>query len=519
MLGIALRTAALALGLAAAAAGLPAAAQAVDPAAAAGGIAARPAGFTATAARVRCQGAACPAPAAPADPALRFGIHGARTAGTTLIPDLLRGYARSLGGRFEIEETGDPAHRIARLYGADGGLRSEIDLRTPGSAEGLAGLAAGTAEIALTDRPLTGDDLETLARAGIADLRGTAGEAVLATDALVIITNPANPVRDISAEEVARIYAGEITNWRELGGGDVPIAVNSYPEGSHDRETLLGLLVRPLGREETAQAARWSGYQGLVNAVMADPGGIGYVGRWLASANPVNVLPLREVCGLHAEPTDFRIKIGAYPLSRSIHAYTRPGEIHPEARAFLDWALGAEAQPWVRRARFADRSLERMRLEDMGQALIHTAAVEPDFDGGQFSAMARELRGADRLSLSFRFRSGSTRLDEISVRNAEELARLIEADAFPGLEVLLVGFADSVGPRGENTRLAQARANRVRDIIARALTPAARARTPLVALSFGELLPLSCNEDESGRERNRRVEVWLRLPGSRSARR
>jgi phosphate transport system substrate-binding protein len=324
-------------------------------------------------------------------------------------------------------------------------------------------------------------------------------------------------VRDISAEELARIYAGEITNWRELGGGDVPIAVNSYPLDSEDRAFLIEGLMRPLGRDETAQVPRWPGYQGLVNAVMADPGAIGYVGRWLAAANPVRILPLREVCGLHSEPTDFRIRIGAYPLARSVRAHARPGGIDPEARAFLDWALGDAAQPWVRRARFIDRSLARMRLEDMGQALIHTAAVEPDFDGAQFSELARELRGADRLSLSFRFRSGSTRLDDESVRNAAKLAALIEADAFPGLEVLLVGFADSVGPRDDNTRLAQTRASRVRGLIAATLSPGARARTELVALSFGELLPLSCNEDAAGRERNRRVEVWLRLPGTRQS--
>ncbi|MCX7645753.1 MAG: phosphate ABC transporter substrate-binding/OmpA family protein [Rhodobacteraceae bacterium] len=519
-MGIVLRAAALALGLAAAAAIAPAATRAEDASAARPGAAVPHGGLTVAAAEPRCQAAACPPPAAPAGPAARFAIHGARTAGTTLVPELLRGYAESLGGSLEIAETGDPARRIVRIHGPDGALRAEIDLSTPGSAEGLAALAAGAADIAVTDRPMTEADRETLARAGLPDLRGTPAEALLATDALVVITNARNPVRDISAEELARIYAGEITNWRALGGGDVPIAVNSYAEGSDERALFLDRLVRPTGREEAGRVARWPGFQALVNAVMADPGGIGYVGRWLAAANPVTILPLREVCGLHSEPSDFRLRIGAYPLARGVFAYTRPGDLHPEARAFLDWALGEAAQPWVRRARFADRSLARMRLEDMGQALIHTAAVEPDFDGDQFSALARELRGADRLSLSFRFRaSGSTRLDDASLRNAEELARLIEADAFSGFEVLLVGFADSVGPRDENTRLAQARANRVREIIARALGPAARARTPLVALSFGELLPLSCNEDESGRERNRRVEVWLRLPGPRNTRR
>ncbi|MGF1551556.1 MAG: substrate-binding domain-containing protein [Paracoccaceae bacterium] len=462
------------------------------------------------ASKVDCIGLVCPAAPVPVDP--RFGIHGSRTVGTTLIPNLLRGYAASIGATMEIEPTDDPAARVVRLIDADGSLRAEIDLQTRGSGSAFPGLASGAAEIGLADRRMKDKDLAKLAKGGIGELRDTENETVLGVDGIAVIVHPDNPVRNLTSLEIAKIWSGEIDNWLELGGGDVPIAVNSFGESSGDRAVLMDALVRPHGRDERGDVERFKAYQDMVDAVMADRGGIGFVGRWLAKTNDVKLLTIRETCGLLSPPTDFRMKIEGYALSRRLYAYTRPGGIHPEAEAFLDWTLTDAAQPYIKEAHFIDRDLERMRLEDMGMMLVHTAAVEPDFDGAQYSEMMRELRQADRLSVSFRFKTGSSALDVESVRNLRELAGRMESGEFAGHEVLLVGFADSVGARTRNTGLAERRALAVRDILTEALSPETVATLKLTPMSFGELLPLSCNDDETGRARNRRVEVWIRLP-------
>ncbi|WP_165606525.1 phosphate ABC transporter substrate-binding/OmpA family protein [Yoonia litorea] len=464
---------------------------------------------------VTCTGIVCPVQApAPMDYGPEFGIYGSRTVGTTLIPNLLRGYAASVGATFEIVATDDAAERIVRLINADGSLRAEIDLQTRGSGSAFPALADGVAAIGVADRRMKDSDVAKLALGGISDLRDTANETVLGVDGIVMITHPDNPVRNLTSLEVARIWSGEITNWRELGGGDYPITINSFSESSGDRAVMMDALVRPNGRDETDDVTRWKAYQDMVDAVMADRGGIGFVGRWLARKNDVNLLDIREECGLLSPPTDFRMKMEGYALSRRLYAYTAPGEMHPEARAFLDWTLTAEAQPYIKESNFIDRDLERMRLEDMGMMLVHTAAVEPDFSGAQYSDMMQQLRGADRLSVSFRFNTGSSLLDVESVRNIQEIADRMQAGEFDGFEVFLVGFADSVGTRECNTSLAQSRANAVRNVLAQSVSDADAER--LLAVSYGELLPLSCNDTEVGRERNRRVEIWLRLPNSRS---
>jgi phosphate transport system substrate-binding protein len=451
-----------------------------------------------------------PAPAAEAPLEVSFGIHGSRTVGTTLIPTLLRGYAEQFGASVEIIPTDDPAIRTVKITNADGSIRAVIDLQTKGSGSAIKGLIEGGADIGLTDRPMNDGDVEKLTAAGLPDLRNTTNEMVLGVDGIVVILNAENPVRDLSAEEVSKIFSGEVTNWQQLGGNDIPISIQSFDEGSGDREVLLNGLVRPFGREETAPVQRWEAYQDMVDAVMAEPGAIGYVGRWLARSNNVKLMPIREVCGLQSEPSDFRMKIEGYSLSRRLYAFKLPGAIHPEARAFLDWTQTREAQPYIKEANFIDRELERMRLADVPSAVVEVASAQPEFSERQYKKMTTELRDAERLSLSFRFRFGSSTLDSESVKTVEQLARLIAGGDFEGQEILLVGFADAVGSRDKNTTLAQARAEEVRGILSDVLSAEIAQKAKLTALSFGELMPLSCNDDDLGRERNRRVEVWLR---------
>jgi phosphate transport system substrate-binding protein len=439
-----------------------------------------------------------------------FGIHGSRTVGTTLIPTLLGGYAEHVGASLDIVATDDAAVRVARLTNADGSLRAVIDLQSKGSGSAVPALIDGVADIGVTDRPMNAGDIEKLTAAGLPDLRNTANELVLGLDGIVVILNKANPVGDLSPEEVSKIFAGEITNWSELGGDNVPISIQSFNEGSGDREVLLNGLVRPFGREETAPVTRWEAYQDMVDQVMAEPGAIGYVGRWLARSNDVKTMPIREVCGIMSEPSDFRMKIEGYSLSRRLYAFKLPGDIHPEARAFLDWTQTRDAQAYIKEANFVDRELERVFLADVDSARADWAEAQPDFNQRQYSDMVDELGKAERLSLSFRFQFGSSKLDSEAVKTVEQLGRLIESGDFKGKDILLVGFADAIGGRTRNTRLAKARAEEVRSILQDFLPPEVANEAALIPLSFGELMPLSCNDDDVGRERNRRVEVWLR---------
>ena len=178
----------------------------------------------------------------------------------------------------------------------------------------------------------------------------------------------------------------------------------------------------------------------------------------------------------------------------------------------MEWAQTQEAQPYIKESHFIDNDLERIRLQDMGMTLIHTAAEEEGFNANQYVELAQQLRNSDRLSTSFRFTAGESKLDPKSRANLIKLAGVIDQGEFDGQEILLVGFTDSNGRTIKNAALGQARADEVRKFLANVIDAEAIKKVKLVAMSFGELLPLSCNTTAEGRSRNRRVEVWVRTP-------
>ena len=456
---------------------------------------------------VECTGDGCPVLSP------EFGISANPLVARTLLPALLRGYAASIEATYS-EEAGDGADvRIIRLTDSEGTVRAAVTLAASDSATAFGALAQENADIAVTDHRMDDADAAALTATGLTDLRETEHELVLGADATVILTHPSNTIRNLSELEIARIYAGEIGNWAELGGPDLPITANALGAGSARRDRFAAAVLQPSGLAERDGIFEWAFEAEMIAAVAGDPGAIGYAGRSTALGRPVTMMPLRETCGLVSKPSAFAIKTGGYRFANPLYAYKRPGRIHPEAEALLDWALGEDAQPWIRDSGFIDRGLERMWLEDMGTTLIHTAAVEPDFNGGQYARMMQDLRFADRVSISFRFLEGSTTLDIESIRNLEVLADRIASGAFEGQDILLVGLTDSFGDRVRNTQLAARRSEVVRENLLASLDPEVAERVTLVPLSYGELLPMACNTDESGRERNRRVEVWLRRPG------
>ena len=119
--------------------------------------------------------------------------------------------------------------------------------------------------------------------------------------------------------------------------------------------------------------------------------------------------------------------------------------------------------------------------------------------------MRRDAERSERLSVSFRFRPSSAKLDTKAGQDVLRLAAYVQAKIH-GKRVLLVGFADAKGTFKENLRLSQERADEVRKALVESggLTPAA-----ILTKGYSELMPVACNGDDAGREKNRRVEAWL----------
>ena len=177
-----------------------------------------------------------------------------------------------------------------------------------------------------------------------------------------------------------------------------------------------------------------------------------------------------------------------YLLARRLYFYHRAGALAPYVSDLVTFVLSSDGQAAIRDAGFVDLEV--------------AIGAEASCDRGCPARYATLVAGARRLSLDFRFRSGADALDSRATRDLDRLTHFLaeHLDA----EILLLGFSDAAGDARANLQLSRHRARTVADELATRGVRAAAVE------GFGAALPVAANASAADRERNRRVEVWLR---------
>ena len=195
-----------------------------------------------------------------------------------------------------------------------------------GSGAGLESLAKGTVDIGDASRALSDDEKA-----------GGAVENIVAIDGIAVITDSENAVSDITSEQLAQIYSGEITNWSDLGGADEQIVVIGREAGSGTRDAFEEL-------NDVKDACKYAQELDSTGAVLAKvaatPGAIGYVSLDVVD-DTVKALQLNSV-----DATEDNILAGTYVLQRPFVMATM-GEISEQndlVKAFFDFIHSEEGQ-------------------------------------------------------------------------------------------------------------------------------------------------------------------------------
>ena len=193
-----------------------------------------------------------------------------------------------------------------------------------GSGSGIQAVQEGRCDIGLSSRALKDAEKE----AGLT-------ETVLAYDGIAMIVNPANPVEDLSLEQIADIYTGKITNWSEVGGNDSQIVLIGREAGSGTRggfEEIVGVVDACQYRQELSSTGD------VITTVAQNPDAIGYASL-AAVKDTVKALKVAGVT-----PTEATVKDGTYTIQRPFVLATKTGEKPNDvAQAFFDYATSAEA--------------------------------------------------------------------------------------------------------------------------------------------------------------------------------
>uniref|UniRef100_UPI004026CB83 phosphate ABC transporter substrate-binding protein n=1 Tax=Agathobacter sp. TaxID=2021311 RepID=UPI004026CB83 len=195
-----------------------------------------------------------------------------------------------------------------------------------GSSAGIESLAAGSVDIGDASRALSDDEKGQ----GIV-------ENIVAIDGIAVITDTDNTITDIKSEDLAKVYTGEITNWKDLGGKDEQIVVIGREAGSGTRDAFEELM----DVKDSCKYAQELDSTGAVLAkVAATPGAVGYVSLDVLD-DTVNGLQINSV-----EPTEENILAGTYVLQRPFVMATK-GEISEQSeqvQAYFDFINSEDGQ-------------------------------------------------------------------------------------------------------------------------------------------------------------------------------
>ena len=203
-----------------------------------------------------------------------------------------------------------------------------INYTGSGSGAGIEGATSGTCDIGLSSRALSEDEKEN-----------GAVENIVALDGVALVVNPENGVEDLTVEQIAQIFTGEITNWSELGGEDGQIAVFGREAGSGTR----GAFEEIVGVEDACKYTNeYSSTGDVIGNVASNPNAIGY-----ASLSAVDdTVKAVKVAGV--APTEATVKDGTYQIQRPFVMVTKEGaELSAAAQAFLEFAMSADAADYI----------------------------------------------------------------------------------------------------------------------------------------------------------------------------
>jgi phosphate transport system substrate-binding protein len=184
-----------------------------------------------------------------------------------------------------------------------------VTVSESGSGNGAKGILNGTCDIGNMSRFMKDNEFKACVDKGVFPVAH-----VVALDGLPIIVHPSNPVKNLSIQQIHDIYAGKISNWKDLGGPDKEIVIISRDTNSGTYETFEKLVMK---KDKITGKAEYVGSNGQMRArVQATPAAIGYAGLGFLD----RTIKALTVNGIEATPKT--VSTGVYPIARPLFMFT-----------------------------------------------------------------------------------------------------------------------------------------------------------------------------------------------------
>ncbi len=408
-------------------------------------------------------------------------LSGSNTIGESLAPALVQEFLKQQGATDVKTIPGDRDDEVF-VRGVLPGDRAPkaIQIHAHGSATAFEDLGSGQADIGMASRKIKSEEAAQLASLG--DMASAECEYIVGLDGIAVIVSRANPVRTLSKDQIAQIFEGKIGNWLQVGGTDGAIHLYARDDKSGTYDTFRSLVLgdSPL----TPFAKRVEDSRKLSDSIAQDPNGIGFIG--LAYVQEARAIAVYENGAAPLLPTPFTVATEDYPLSRRLFLYTAAQPRKELTRRFVDFALSSIGQNIVAEVGFVGQNVSAV-------ASAGSTAVPADY--------RRLTSGFERLSLDFRFREGSSQLDNKAATDLARVVTFVTDLHYSGDNLVLLGFDDS---KEATDNLSKARAAAVAKQFEQRGVKAA------TVMGLGSQIAVASNDTPEGRQKNRRVEIWLK---------
>ncbi len=206
----------------------------------------------------------------------------------------------------------------------------KVTYNPTGSGSGIKAVSEGRCDIGLSSRDLKTEEKQNLT------------ETIVAIDGIAVIVNPENKTDDLSIEQIKKLFCGEITNWKELGGDDAPVVLIGREAASGTRDGFESIT-------DTADKCKYSqeltSTGDVVQTVASNPNAIGYASLASVKEN-VKIISVEGV-----EPSKQTIQNGSYKIQRDFVFVTKKNaELSPAAKEFFDYATSGAADELIEQA-------------------------------------------------------------------------------------------------------------------------------------------------------------------------
>lgn len=447
----------------------------------------------------QCTGNACPVikpPTAILNVSAQSPIAG-------LLKSLTRKFA-ALDDDHNLEELN---FNTLRISDADGHSVAEFTFQEKEVGESFAMMMLGDANVIATSRPPNSTELESIRQTHASDLSQDPYYFPLASRAITFHTNLKNPVRKLTAQQIQGILNGSISNWSLVGGEDLEIDVAVQSEIGSDL-VLVADSSEPIQPTENAKSLPSA--LDVVDEIAGNRAAFGFSD--LLDSEKVRNISVTDDCDIFSEPTDFNVKAGQYRFVENIDIYSTIKNDTDVLEKWLGFLQSETARSFLEDANFIARSPATQSLSSMPARVANTVIAAGPERGQAVHDMVKALLPLQRLSTTFRFRTGSSQFDARSQRSLNSLATHLMSLEKRTPVVYFVGFTDSVGSARLNEALSLRRAQQVASAFVNA-EPNLEDEIEIRTLGFGEISPVGCNTTIEGRNANRRVEVWVGSDG------